>query len=332
MCAYNEAAVIVTKACNLVELRARTSDLQILVYVDGATDDTAALLEPYGDTITVIVNPTRQGKTYGMHRLVEQATGDILMFTDANTVLDNDVVERLRGHFADPEVGCVCGYLQYRNPHASATSAVNSAYWRLEENVKRHETKLGCVMGADGSLFAVRRTLYPEVPDDIIDDLYVSLSVLCAGFKVIRAADVRCYELSVVDRNEEFQRKVRISCQAFNVHRLLWPRIRRLPALQLYCYVSHRLLRWFTVWTLAGGLLFGAAGLIAVAGIAGAMAIAVMAVVSVAAYAMDFGPIRKIYEIWLAFLATGLGVVRSLRGDRFRTWAPAQSIRQVSQG
>jgi cellulose synthase/poly-beta-1,6-N-acetylglucosamine synthase-like glycosyltransferase len=329
MCAYNEAAVIEAKARNLLELKRHSGgQVELLVYVDGRTDDTAKLLEPFANEITVVASEERHGKSHGMRRLSAMARGDLLVFTDANVMIDREAINALRRHFADPRVGLVCGHLIYGNGAASDTSAVNSAYWSLEERIKQMESDHGCVIGADGSLFAARRALTPPVPDDIIDDFFVALSILCDGHRVIRAPDVLAYEESVVDSGEEFRRKVRISCQAFNVHRLLWPRLRRLPALPLYCYLSHKLLRWFVAPNLVLAGLFAAAALtqwvsawVVLVGIGAALAI------WFAALAVGIRPVSKIWEIWLAFCATALGVARSLRGDRFQTWAPAQSIR-----
>ncbi|WP_159993399.1 glycosyltransferase [Roseomonas sp. 18066] len=329
MCAYNEEAVIEAKARNLIALQAATpGDVQLLVYVDGQTDRTAALLAPFADRITVVAAPERHGKSHGMRKLSGMARGDLLVFTDANVMIDPQALNALRRHFADPRVGCVCGNLLYGNQVVSDTSTVNSAYWSLEERIKQAESDHGMVIGADGSLFAVRRALNPPVPDDIIDDFFVSLSILCDGHRVIRAPDVIAHEESVVDRKEEFRRKVRISCQAFNVHRLLWPRLKKLPALPLYGYVSHKLLRWLVapllilaalcflgaaLQALPAWLVLGAAAL----GLAGAGA----------AIALRIGPAQKIWEVWLAFCATALGILRSLKGERFQTWSPAQSIR-----
>jgi cellulose synthase/poly-beta-1,6-N-acetylglucosamine synthase-like glycosyltransferase len=332
MCAYNEAAVIEAKARNLLELKHSSGgEVELLIYLDGGSDNTAQLLEPFADRITIVNSRERHGKSHGMRRLVAMAKGDLLVFTDANVMIDSSAIIALRRHFADPRVGCVCGHLIYGNAAASETSAVNSTYWSLEERLKSLESSYGTVVGADGSLFSVRRKLNPVVPDDIIDDFFVSLSILCDGYRVIRGHDVLAYEDSVVDSGEEFRRKVRISCQSFNVHRLLWPRLRALAALPLYCYVSHKLLRWFVAPNLILAGLFFIASMIQwlspwlVLGTVAAAAAAWFA-----ALAASVQPVRKAWEIWLAFCATAVGVLRSLRGDRFQTWAPAQSIRNAA--
>jgi len=228
-----------------------TKLLEILVYVDQSSDATAEICRRYADRITLHVASRRTGKTHGMNLLVAQTTADVVVFSDANVMLDPNVLLRLEHHFADARIGCVCGNLVYTNADESTTARSGSLYWRFEEWVKRLETDTGSVMGADGSLFAIRRALHEAPPDHIIDDMYVSFMVLCSGHRVVQAQDVRAYEESVTSMNEEFRRKVRIACQAFNVHRLMWPRLKQLSAGSLYKYVSHKLLRWFTIYLLA---------------------------------------------------------------------------------
>ncbi len=246
----------------MLDLRRRSRALEILVYVDAATDRTASLLEPFRDEITVIVSPRRLGKTHGMNLLVKRATADIIVFTDANVMIGEDSLGALGVAFRNPDVGCVCGHLVYTNEEGTATSAVGSIYWRLEEQIKDLESAEGAAMGADGSLFAVRRHLHRPVPPNLIDDMFLSLSVLCEGYRVVRADGAIAYEESVTASSEEFCRKIRIACQAFNVHRRLWPSLKRLPPRIVYMYVSHKLLRWLAIYSLMLAGLLGTLGLL----------------------------------------------------------------------
>ena len=329
VCAYQEERVIERKMQNLLALRARQPDLEILVYVDGGGDRTAEILRQYASQIDLHVAAERRGKTHGMNLLATKARAPILIFTDANVIMDMDCVRDLQRYFADPGIGCVCGSLVYTNDAASATAASGSAYWRFEEAVKRLETETGSVMGADGSVFAVRRSLRPAPPEHIIDDMYVSLMILCGGHRVIQASDALAYEESAVSAREEFRRKVRIACQAFNVHRLIWPQLRRLDAITLYKYVSHKLIRWFTIYLLA----IAAAAFDAALLVAGHAGTAVVLAVG-AAGALLLGsisslkPFAQIAGIVAAFAGAGLGVWCSLRGERYQTWTPAASIRK----
>jgi cellulose synthase/poly-beta-1,6-N-acetylglucosamine synthase-like glycosyltransferase len=329
VCAYNEEPVIDQRVRNILAMRGRLPALEILVYVDGATDDTAGILHGFGNSITCVVSAARMGKTHGMNTLVGMARADILVFTDANVAFAPDAVERLIAPFADPAVGCVCGHLRYAAGEGG-TAATGSLYWRLEEHIKALESATGSVMGADGSIFAIRRALHVAPPADLIDDMYVSLSVLCRGARVVRAADAYAYEASVSTPQEEFQRKIRIACQAFNVHRALWPSLRRLPGVELYKYISHKLLRWFCIYLLMAAALLCAVALL-VAGAAKILAAFVLLAAAIGATCglAHHGPAARLRDVLAAIAATGLGVAQSIRGERFQIWTPPASARSL---
>jgi cellulose synthase/poly-beta-1,6-N-acetylglucosamine synthase-like glycosyltransferase len=329
VCAYNEERGIARKVENLLALRMREPGLEILVYVDGASDRTAEILRAYASQIDLHIATERRGKTYGMNILASKARAPILIFTDANVLMDLNCVRDFRRYFADPEIGCVCGNLVYTNAGASATASSGSAYWRFEEAIKKLEMESGSMMGADGSVYAIRRSLHKPPPEHIIDDMYVSLMILCSGYRVIQASDALAYEESVVSAREEFRRKIRIACQAFNVHRLLWPQLRKLDRVTLYKYVSHKLIRWFTIYFLAIATVAFEAALI----VAGHARIAVALLVCTAAALLlgcisTMKPFAQLAGVIAAFTGTGWGVWRSLRGERYQTWTPAASIRK----
>ncbi len=330
VCAYNEAAVLPAKIENLHRLRDAEPGLEILAYSDGSADGTAALLEAEASWIRVFAAEQRHGKSYGMNALVQAAEGDIVIFSDANVMVDPDSLAALRRDFADPEVGCVCGHLIYTNADEGATAATGSLYWRLEERIKALESRSGSTMGADGALFAVRRALYPAVPPDIIDDMFVSLSILCDGHRVLRDPAVLAYERATTDSADEFRRKIRIACQAFNCHRLLWPRLRRLPPLDLFKYASHKLLRWFGIYFLAlGGLVAGAWLLLQGFGLLIPAGLGAAALLYAAGRAAVPKLLGKAVEILRAMAATGLGLLKSRQGERFQTWDLPASSRKV---
>lgn len=330
VCAYNEESVIREKAENLIMLKRALPSLEVKVYVDCASDRTAEILADYADEFDIHVATERHGKSYGMNLLVSRCTASIIVFTDANVMLDPGCIDAFRDYFADLAVGCACGHLKYINADEGATAATGSLYWKLEEFIKQAESDTGSVMGADGSIFAIRRTLHTPPPADIIDDMFVSFSILCDGHRVVRAPNAIAYEQSVTASHEEFRRKVRIACQAFNVHRLLWPRIKQLPPIDLYKYVSHKLLRWFGIFWIILSVLFFTLFLISIG--LGVLAFSLIISGTVMLWAgsrYNLGPVPQIIDILSSFAGTGLGVIKSLRGERFQTWAPAQSIRKA---
>jgi cellulose synthase/poly-beta-1,6-N-acetylglucosamine synthase-like glycosyltransferase len=328
-CAYNEERVIRDKIQNCLELRQVIPGLEVLAYVDAATDRTAELLRVHDTDFTLRISSQRCGKTHGMNLLATLTQASILVFTDANVMVDREALSNLQRYFADPGVGCVCGHLTYVNPNATATAATGSLYWRLEEWIKQLETDTGSAMGADGSLFAIRRALRWPVPDHLIDDMFVSLSALCDGFRVIRAGDVKAYEAAATSSRDEFWRKVRISCQGLNVHRVLWPRLRRLDGLTLYKYLSHKFLRWISAYNLALGIAFLELALL----VAGLPWVAFAAALLIAGI-LQPGRVRRgrwssqLWDIVGALVGSALGVWYSLRGVDFQVWTPAQSVRE----
>jgi cellulose synthase/poly-beta-1,6-N-acetylglucosamine synthase-like glycosyltransferase len=328
VCAYNEARIIEAKVRNLLEMRRSLGTLDILIYVDGATDGTAEILKRFEGEITIVNAPERAGKTVGMNTLVSLAKTPFVIFSDANVMVDPASIRNLDRYFRDPGVGCVCGHLTYVNASASATARVGSAYWTLEEYIKRLESETGSVMGADGSLFAIRRALFRPIPPDIIDDMFTSLSILCDGWRVVSAPDVRAFEEQAVRTNEEFRRKVRIACQAFNIHRLLWPRLRRLEWVSLYKYVSHKLLRWLVAYDLALAAVFILAGLLGSVGLANTVAclVGLTALIGVLWWVRP-RLVRLGFEFLSAITATAAGVAKSFQGERFQTWTPPESAR-----
>jgi cellulose synthase/poly-beta-1,6-N-acetylglucosamine synthase-like glycosyltransferase len=244
-------------------------------------------------------------------------------------MIDPDGLLRLLDYFADPAIGCVGGHLIYVNGEETATSQNGALYWRLEEVTKRLESETGSTVGADGSLFAIRRALHTPVPDGGFDDLYVSMDVLCQGYRVVSAPDVRCFERTATEPMDEFRRKIRIACEGFNVTRLMWPRLRRLPAFTLYKYLSHRVLRWFSIYLLGLSGLAWLGALIVLLGWPAALALCAAGfVVSAIGWRLRIGPVRRVVDILVAMTGVGIGVARSIRGDRFVMWGPAGSVRE----
>ncbi len=332
VCFYNEEAVARDKVENLLSMQSKVAGLELLAYVDAATDRTADILMEYADRIRVVVSPQRHGKTHGMNTLVAMTDADYIVFSDANVMFAADAVLKLLEPFSDPEIGCVCGHLVYTYRSNTSTASTGSLYWRFEEAVKSLESASGSVMGADGSIFAIRRKLHVRPPPDLIDDMYVSLSILCRGARIVRVPDAIAHEEAVSRSREEFRRKVRIACQAFNVHRALRPHFEGLGMLDRYKYLSHKLLRWMTAYLLLGsflciltGLCFTRQWIWPVAFLLG------VGTGLCGIWLVPAGPLGQIREILLAFVATAIGVCRSIGGERFQTWnSPASSRSSAS--
>lgn len=323
--AYNEVRSIGEKLENIARLKARHPDLEVLAYDDGSSDGTLAALQARPDLVEVIIGDGRQGKAHGMKKLVARAKGEIVIFTDANVLLDEEAVDRIRYWHEDPTVGGLCGNLRYLGANCSTTASVGGAYWRLEEKIKDIEMQTGSVMGADGSIFAIRQALYPDFPDTVLDDFTVSMTVVFRGFRLIKCNDVIAYERLVASRSDEFSRKVRISARAFHTHLHLWPQLSRMSLLNRFKYVSHKLLRWFGGLFLILALLSFLALCFLLSPRLGVLVVIVLALTVTLASKIGFKPLNSILEIALSMIATLWGVIKAIRGQTIQTWVPAAS-------
>jgi len=324
-CAYNEIECLPSKLDNLRELKRAQPGLQVLAYDDSSTDGTFEFLSRHPELLTVIRGPGRTGKAAGMKRLVEQATGDILVFTDANLMLAPDAIDRLMPYYGDPEVGGMACTIRPEADSASVTSQIGSAYVAIDDRLQELESATGNVMGATGGLFSVRRALYPDFPDTVQDDFVVSMSVIFQGKRLVKAVDVLAYEKTVAKGEEELRRKIRIGARAYHTHMFLRPQIARMQLRDRFKYVSRKVLRWYGALFLVLSVVFGSAAVATVSPPAAAILVLILAGIAVMSLRASAGYFAKAREIALATFGTFAGVLQGMRGRTFAVWAPAKS-------
>ncbi len=249
--AYDEEACIRAKIENCLALDYPAERLEILVGCDGCTDRTAEIARAAGgDRVHVRELFPRAGKASVMSRIVPSALGDVVVLTDANVMLDRSALRALVRRFRDPEVGAVVGRLRLYNP--TDREFEESLYWKYETLLKYHEGKHGCVLGANGGIYAIRRVLFdPLGSDTIIDDFVVPLRIALRGWQVPFEPLAVAFEETTEDPRREFARRARIGAgnwQAlFRVPALLDPR----TGFLFFAFVSHKLLRWTAPFLLA---------------------------------------------------------------------------------
>lgn len=328
-CAYNEERSLPEKIANMRELKQRMPELQIYAYSDCSTDGTNAILEAASDVLTPVISTERTGKAAGMARMVEPLDVEVLVFTDANVILPPDDLEKLLAYFHDPEIGSVSAKLNYllgEPGSASATAEIGKAYWEREEKLKRAESITGSMMGADGSVFARRRANYPKVPAHLLDDFIASFSVLFDGLRCVTAQDVNSYERVVASSSDEFFRKRRIACRAFNTYRYVQPRFGELSMFDRFKFFSHKVLRWLGGYFLAGAAVFGLIASLLLLGLAPTALLVSLGMIAVTLGVMGrIKPVMRMTEILKAVIATAIGVIESFQGKTYQTWRPAGS-------
>ena len=245
--AYNEEAVIAEKMKNNRALKYADGKLHIVWVTDGSTDKTNELLAGYED-VKVLYSPERKGKTAALNRAIDFIDTPIVVFTDANTMLNEDAIKKIAECFMrNPKVGCVAGEKRIEvKAKDNAASGGEGMYWRYESALKKMDSELCTAVGAAGELFAIRRNLFVKMENDtLLDDFIMSMRIAQQGYKIEYCDEAYAIERGSADMAEEETRKVRITAGGLQS---IW-RLRALfnifkYGVMSFQYVSHRVLRW----------------------------------------------------------------------------------------
>jgi cellulose synthase/poly-beta-1,6-N-acetylglucosamine synthase-like glycosyltransferase len=207
---FNEEARIERRVENLLASDFPKDRLEIVVVSDGSTDSTvkkiAALANP---AVRLIEQPVRMGKSACLNVAVENARGEIIVFTDARQRFAPDAIGRLVEKFGDPTVGAVSGDLQI-DPASSGVGGGVDAYWRLEKTIRFHESQLDSCIGCTGAVYAIRRRLFAPIPGDtILDDVVIPVQITLQGHRVIHNPDAVAYDPQPLEPALENVRKTR---------------------------------------------------------------------------------------------------------------------------
>lgn len=244
--AYNEQDIVKHKMDNTNLLDYPSDKLKIVWITDGSTDSTVTLLQSYGN-VRVLHQPLRKGKTAALNRAIDFIESSLVVFTDANTMINKEAIRAIAHQFANPRVGCVAGekrVISYSTD--SASSSGEGFYWKYESKLKDWDSRLYSVVGAAGELFAIRRHLFEVMPEDtLLDDFTLSLRIAKLGYKVSYCPNAFAMEEGSANMQEEQKRKVRIAAGGLQA---VW-RMRDLLNVFKYGmlsfqYISHRVLRW----------------------------------------------------------------------------------------
>ena len=243
--AYNESSVIERKIQNTLSLSYPEDKLEIIVASDGSDDGTDEIVKRYADRgIRLYRGANRLGKTPTMMEAVKMARGTIFVFSDANAMYETDALEKLVLPFQDEQVGCVCGKLRYINREGTTISEGEALYWKYESRIKTWESKFNTLIGANGSIYAVRRLAYVPLDADLSDDLGFPLAAYASGYKIIFQPYAVSTEEAPRDIRTEFKKKSRFVAHQLTTLTRLWAILRPWRDLKfLFQVVSHKLLR-----------------------------------------------------------------------------------------
>jgi cellulose synthase/poly-beta-1,6-N-acetylglucosamine synthase-like glycosyltransferase len=254
--ARNEEAVIERRLLNALLVDYPSDRLEIVVASDASTDETAELVRRYADRgVRLLEFDIRRGKAGVLNRSIPQLTGQIVLLSDANTDLDPIAVRKLVRWFDDPNIGVVCGRLVLTDPQTGQNA--DGLYWRYETMLKRSEARLDALLGANGAIYAIRKSAYVPLPDRmIVEDFVIPLlSRLRNGSAIRYEADAVAREATAADVREEFRRRVRIGIGNFQALGLLRPLLHPRHGLLAFAFVSHKVLRWLCPFFMLGLLM-----------------------------------------------------------------------------
>ena len=244
--AYNEEAILRAKLENALGLDYPVDKLEIVVVSDESTDGTDAIAEEFVPRgVRVHRVPERGGKTAAQNVGVGLARGEVLVFTDANSMYAPEALKRLLAPLADDKIGCVCGELQYADSEEGGVGKGEGAYWSYEQFLKQRESMLSSTLGANGAIYALRRELFEELGNDIISDFIMPIRVWRRGYFVVYEPKAIATELSGGSFRDEFRRRRRIISRSlyglWTQRGVLNPFAHFFFAFQMF---SHKVLRW----------------------------------------------------------------------------------------
>jgi poly-beta-1,6-N-acetyl-D-glucosamine synthase len=321
---HNGAGYLLRKLQSLRALEYPRDKLEILVYSDGSSDGTVEIgreLAKSDPGLRILVNPRRLGKPAALNRLCAEATGEVLLMTDVRQPLAPGSLRALLRRLSDPGIGCVSGSLVLQG------STGPSAYWRYEKFIRAAEARLGSMVGVSGSLYAVRRDDFEELPSNVLlDDMFVPLAIARRHKSVVFSSEAEAYD-EACDDDREFSRKVRTLAGNYQLVALMpWLLV---PGTNPVWFqmVSHKLLRLVCPWAL---LVLGAASL-ALASASGksasellfwrTLALGQLGFYALAALGSRAGRLGSLGRTFVVLnFAALVGLWRFLRGSQAVTW------------
>ncbi len=249
--AYNEKDWMDDKIQNCLAFDYPKNKIKYLWVTDGSNDGTADVIRNYNYppdvNNRVYHEDARRGKIAAVERIMAFVDTPLVIFTDANTAVNDQAIRTIVRHYQDPKVGAVAGEKRIRMTTKDAANAAGEGiYWKYESALKRWDSELNSVVGAAGELFSLRTELFEAVPQDtLIEDFIMTLRIAQKGYKVVYEPEAFAVESSSASVKEELKRKIRIAAGGIQAIIRLSPLLNIFKyGMLTFQYVSHRVLRW----------------------------------------------------------------------------------------
>ena len=249
--AFNEEDWIGEKIKNSFAFDYPKSKIKFFFVTDGSDDSTPQVVENYptppGVDLQLFHQPERRGKIAAVERVMKYVKTPIVIYSDANTFVNDQAIKNIVRHYADEKVGAVAGEKRISlQETGAANEAGEGIYWKYESTLKKWDSELHSVVGAAGELFSVRTNLFEPVSSDtIIEDFVMTMGIANKGYKVVYEPQAFAAETASASVKEELKRKIRIAAGGIQAIVRLAPML--IPfknPILTFQYISHRVLRW----------------------------------------------------------------------------------------
>ncbi|OUS24616.1 hypothetical protein A9Q99_23890 [Gammaproteobacteria bacterium 45_16_T64] len=328
--AYNEEDYISTKIDSLLSQTYPEDKFDVWVLSDGSSDKTGDIVKGYNNPRIRLLDLPRGGKATALNAGVKASSNDIVVFSDADNEWTQDTLMRLISPFTMKTVGAVSGHLSIRKT-SKHLGMGDRLYRQYEAFIRNCETKLGNAVSADGGIFAIRRELFDEIPQDVTDDFYISTGAIVKGTSLIYQGSAIAYDDGVDKAKNQMRRRIRVTVRGMTS---LWRRKQLFNPLRygIYslCLLSHKLIRrfvpFFALLLLPVNALLIGQGEIYNALFAVQLAFYIGAVAGL----LDGGKrLPKIFSmagfLLLSSAGLGFGIIQFIKGKRFTFWSPEQN-------
>lgn len=328
--AYNEEADIQAKLENSLALDYPKDRLEIIVASDCSTDRTDQIVSDYKDRgVRLHRRPERLGKTSAQNHAVKISTGEVLLFSDATTMYERDVLKKIVRSFADPEVGCVTGNVIYLDRSATAVGKGLRSYWGYEFFLKQCESRIGSLIGVCGCLYAVRRSSYVRLASDMSSDFVIASEIHLQGLRSVYDPEAISSEDTNKRARDEFRMRVRIIEQTISaLHRYREVLNLRKHGMFAFQMISHKVMRYVVPALLA--LMFVSSAALAPSSTFYYWAFIAQSAFYFAALAgwlgdlagLKLGPLAIPYYFALSNIASAAAFMKFARGEAHIIWEP----------
>ena len=214
--AHNEEKVILEKLQNVCLLDYPCDKFNVIISSDNSNDSTNDIVEKFIqenhlNNYLLYKVKERKGKTNAQNEAQKLVKTDILVMTDANSILREDCIKQIVKNFNDLEVAYVTGKLEYYNSNISSTSKSENTYWNLDLTMRKIESNIQTITAGNGALYAVRNNQYFDIPLIHSHDSYFPQFFSTHGYRCIFEENAIVYEKAGENDKDEYKRKVRMN-------------------------------------------------------------------------------------------------------------------------